>query len=152
MTDHWSETVALPQFRQVELAAHAILLRKGEDVVVLDLRGRSDVTDYFLIASGGGAPQLGALQDGVNEALAGEGVRLLHVEGASRRSWILLDYVLVVHLMLPATREYYRLEALWNDAPRLELTAAYFHEPTVQARHPELTLVRLAGETHSEEP
>ena len=152
MERHWLDTVALPAFRQLELAAHAILFRKGEAVVALDLRGRSDVTDFFLIATGSSDVHVGALHDGVVEDLAAAGHRPLHAEGTERRRWVLLDYVdLVVHLMQPDARDYYRLETLWNDAPRLEIGPGYFQEPAVRERHPGLALVRAAGLHHEGE-
>ena len=152
MERHWYEAGAIPVFRHLELAAHAVLSRKGEGLVALDLRGISDVTDFFLIASGGSDVHVGALYEGVVEELAAVGLRPLHAEGIDRRRWILLDYVdLVVHLMLPAAREYYRLEELWNDAPRLEIGPDYFRMPAVRERHPGLTLTRLGGASAGEE-
>ncbi len=141
-----------PLPRIVELAAHAVLVHKGERVVALDLRGLSDVTDFFLIATGDSDVQVAALRDGVREALAAAGSLPRHVEGASGSRWILLDYIdLVVHLMLPEAREYYQIERLWNDAPSLEITPAYFRAPDVQARYPELVLTRgVAAETNEE--
>lgn len=154
MTDSatsWSDCAALPGFRAAETAAHAVLARKGEDVVLLDLRGRSDVADFFVIASGSSEPQIEALTKAVQKALFAAGQKPLHVEGAGTHQWVLLDYVdLVVHLMHPRSRGYYELERLWNDAPRLDVDVAYFGREEVAARHPELELVRRARGVDSE--
>lgn len=148
MTDSvtsWSDCADAPGFLAAETAAHAVLARKGEDVVVLDLRGRSDVADFFLIASGGSQPQVEAMTKAVREALFRTGQKPLHVEGTDTSQWVLMDFVdLVVHLMQPRSREYYELERLWNDAPRLEVDVAYFGRDEVAVRHPDLELVRRA--------
>ncbi len=135
-----------PAFRLAETAAHAALLKKGEDVLVLDLAGRSDVADYFVLATGGGEQQVDAVARGVAEAAAAEGQKLLHGEGRDRNYWVLLDFVdVVVHVLQPRARQYYSLERLWNDAPRLEVGVDYFARPDVRERRPDLQLVRLAG-------
>ncbi|HPF35273.1 MAG TPA: ribosome silencing factor [Candidatus Krumholzibacteria bacterium] len=141
----WSAGADAPGFLAAEAAAHAVLQRKGENVVVLDLRGRSDVADFFLIASGGSQPQVEAMTKAVREALFRLKQKPLHVEGTEQSQWVLMDFVdLVVHLMQPRSREYYELERLWNDAPRLEVDVAYFGRDDVAARHPDLELVRRA--------
>jgi len=130
-------------FRLAELAVHALLTRKGVDVLVLDLRGRSDVTDYFVIASGLSDTQVNALGRGVDDDLIEAGHKPLHREGFANSKWILLDYVdVVVHVMQTRTREYYSLERLWNDAGRLDADELYFDQPDVAKRHPDLPLVR----------
>ncbi len=130
-------------FRLAELAVHALLTRKGVDVQVLDLRGRSDVTDYFVIASGLSDTQVDALGRGVDDDLTAAGHKPLHREGFANSKWILLDYVdVLVHVMQIRSREYYGLERLWNDAGRLDVDDLYFERPDVAERHPDLPLVR----------
>lgn len=101
----------------------ALALEKlGEDVVLLDLRGLSGACDYFVIASALSPPHLKAIADHVSDSLSEEGLRPWHVEGLKNRRWVLVDYVdVVVHLFLAETREYYRLENLWSEAPREDL-------------------------------
>lgn len=89
--------------------------RKAVDPVVLDLRGLSEATDYFVIASGTSDTHV----RGMAEHLIAQ-VRPHHVEGLAQGRWVLLDYVdVVVHLFHPELREFYQLERLWADAPAL---------------------------------
>ncbi|HWX73719.1 MAG TPA: ribosome silencing factor [Solirubrobacteraceae bacterium] len=93
--------------------------KKASDVVELDLRGVLDYTDYFLICSGNTNRQTKAIHDGILEGLKREHNTLpRRVEGATRASWILMDYLdVVVHIFTPEMRAYYRLEDLWGEAP-----------------------------------
>ena len=96
--------------------------RQAQDVLILDLRGLSGACDYFVLATGLCEPHLAGLADHLEDTLREEGVRPWHVEGRQNRKWILLDFVdVVVHLFLAETREYYRLENLWSEAPREEI-------------------------------
>jgi len=106
--------------RSVELA----LERKALDVAVLDLRGISSATDWFVIASGNSDVQVKAIADHVVEELKKEGVRAQHVEGMTGGRWVLIDYVdFVVHVFHPQARAFYQLENLWGDAPRWDAPA-----------------------------
>ncbi|MDR7420755.1 MAG: ribosome silencing factor [Armatimonadota bacterium] len=91
--------------------------RRAEDVVVLDLRGQTLVTDYFVIATGMSRVQIRAIIDAIADGLADvrpRGVR----EGDEAAGWVLLDYGdIVVHVFAPEARAFYRLERLWADAP-----------------------------------
>jgi ribosome-associated protein len=95
--------------------------KKAIDVVELDLKGVLDYTDYFLICSGNTARQAKAIHDGILEGVKREhGTLPRRVEGASQADWILMDYLdVVVHIFTPQTRDYYRLEQLWGEAPAL---------------------------------
>jgi ribosome-associated protein len=97
--------------------------KKAIDIVALDLRGIAGYTDYFLICSGGSDRQTKAIHDGIHEGMKKEHDTLpRRVEGLSEARWILMDYLdCVVHVFTPDTRDYYRLEQLWGDVPRLEL-------------------------------
>lgn len=104
-------------------AAQAAWDKKAEDLLVLDLTQLSDVCDYFVIATGSNARLVDTIVDEVEEKvgkLCGE--HPFSIEGRDQRSWILMDYgSVVVHVFTPEARDYYRLEKLWGDAPRLEL-------------------------------
>lgn len=103
----------------------AALQKKAEDVLILDLRGLTAACDAFVLASGLSEPHVAALADHLEDALSAEGIRPWHVEGRRNRKWVLLDFVdVVVHLFLKETREYYRLENLWAEAPRETLRPA----------------------------
>lgn len=98
-------------------AAHLALDRKANDVVVLGLAKVTDVTDYFVIASGTSDTHVRAIAEHVIEELKKEGTPVHHVEGLSQGRWVLLDYVdFVVHVFHPALRQFYQLERLWSDA------------------------------------
>jgi ribosome-associated protein len=100
------------------------LERKALDVAVLDLRGISSATDWFVIASGNSDVQVKAIADHVVEELKKEGVRAQHVEGMTGGRWVLIDYVdFVVHVFHPQARAFYQLENLWGDAPRWDAPA-----------------------------
>ena len=100
--------------RIVELAAS----KKALDLKLLSLSGLVDFTDGFLIVSGESDVQVRAIADAVREGLKSEGVRPHHVEGYNSGGWIILDYIeIIVHVFHVKTREFYRLEELWGDAP-----------------------------------
>jgi len=84
---------------------------------LLDLRPVSDMTDYFLIASGTSDTHVRSMAEHVMEELRREGTRVVHVEGLEQGRWVLLDYVdFVIHLFHPTLRQFYQLERLWSDA------------------------------------
>jgi ribosome-associated protein len=98
--------------------------RKALDVTLLDLRGISSATDWFVIATGTSDTHVGAIADSVVDGLKQDGVRPLNVEGEREARWILIDYFdFVVHVFHPAAREFYQLERLWGDAPTHVLEA-----------------------------
>ena len=100
-------------------AANLAVSKKAEDVVILDLRGLSAVTDFFVICSGSSETHVKAISDAIEEGLEAKGVRKWHIEGYRHRKWVLLDYVdVVVHIFHHKVREYYVLERLWGDAKR----------------------------------
>jgi ribosome-associated protein len=96
--------------------------KKAHDPVVLDMAETVGYTDYFVILSGGSTRQAKAIADAVSEGLRSQGVRVAHAAGEREAEWILLDYLdLVVHVFTPAARDFYRLEALWRDVPRVPI-------------------------------
>ena len=106
-------------------AAELAMERKAFEVVVLDLRGISSATDYFLIASGNSDTQVRSIADHVIEQMRAEGVRPGHVEGLEGGHWVLIDFIdFVVHVFHPQARSFYQLEGLWGDAPRRDLVDA----------------------------
>ena len=100
------------------IAAYAVD-KKAIDVVELDLRGVLGYTDYFLICSGNTPRQAKAIHDGIIEGLKHDHDTFpRRVEGTADAGWILMDYLdVVVHIFTPETREFYRLEQLWGEAP-----------------------------------
>jgi ribosome-associated protein len=98
--------------------------RKALDVTLLDLRGLSSATDWFLIATGTSDTHVSSIADHLVDEMKKDGNRPLSVEGGKGGRWILVDYFsFVVHVFHPAAREFYQLERLWGDAPEFRLTA-----------------------------
>jgi ribosome-associated protein len=106
--------------------AGVALDKKAADVVVLDMRDVVSYTDFLVIATGNTERQTKAIQEGIHQEMkhAEGGQRRVpgRVEGAAEARWILMDYLdVVVHLFIPAARDYYRLETLWGEVPALEV-------------------------------
>lgn len=113
---------------------------KAEELVLLDLRGIANFTDFFLICNGTSERQVRAIADRIEEQLRAHRYFLLHKEGYEEGSWVLLDYVdLVVHVFSPRTRSYYDLERLWADAPKMAL------KPAAAGKKPARTKPQAAG-------
>ena len=99
--------------------------KKAENIVVLDLRGISSFTDFFVICSGTSEPHLKAINTGIREGLR-EHLQIspLNSEGTVASQWLVMDYSdVLVHIFLEKKREFYALENLWSDAPRLNLVS-----------------------------
>ena len=98
------------------IAAQAADEKKATDILVQDVAELVGETDFFVIVTASNSRQVNSIVD------AKGGVKPFHIEGTQDGSWSLLDYgQIVVHVFQPETREYYRLEELWNDAPVLDL-------------------------------
>ena len=92
--------------------------KKGEDIYVFDLRGLSPITDFFVIATALSEVHTKTLADHIIENEKPE-----HVEGLDAASWVLLDFIdVIVHIFSKDAREFYGLERLWGDAPKLEVS------------------------------
>jgi ribosome-associated protein len=102
-----------------ELAGH----KKADDVVVLDVRKVSGITDYFVIATGTSDPHLRAIVDELQDRLREDkGLRPRAIDGSLPAAWVVLDYFdVIVHVMRADLRKRYDLEGLWGDAPRVRL-------------------------------
>jgi len=104
------------------LCLKAALEKKALDPVLLELKGMTSFTDYFLLCSGKSDRQVQAIAQGIEEALKNKGIRPLGQEGIAGGRWILMDYEdVVVHIFLEPVRGVYDLEGLWIDAPRIDL-------------------------------
>jgi ribosome-associated protein len=98
-------------------AASLCLDMKANDDVLLNLSGVTDMTDYFVIASGTSDTHVRAIGEHLIAELKKEGVRVHHVEGVQQGRWVLLDFVdFVVHIFHPTLRSFYQIERLWSDA------------------------------------
>ena len=96
--------------------------RKAEDLLVLDVRKLSSVTDYFVIASGTSEPHLRAIVNEITDKLrTAHDVRPRVVDGTRQGAWVVLDFFdVIVHIMRADARERYDLEGLWGDAPKVK--------------------------------
>lgn len=106
-----------------KVAAAAADEKKATDIVLLNLEGQSDVCDFFLICTAANSHLLDAVVDGISEKVRkNTGYKPFSMEGRARSSWVLMDYgSVVVHVFQPEARDFYRLERLWGDAPRVKL-------------------------------
>ena len=108
------------------LAARTAADNKGRDVVVLDLRGVTPLYDFFVLVSGQSRRQVHTLTEEIDAALQEQGDARLGIEGYEASKWVVQDYGdVVVHIFNPDTREYYALEDLWADAPRVDWEQCY---------------------------
>ena len=104
-----------------EIGVEAALDTRANNVVVLDLRGLSSVTDFFVICSGNSDTHVEGIANNIEEKLEEHSAKLWHREGGRRATWILLDYIdAIVHIFTEEVRDFYGLERLWGDAPRVE--------------------------------
>jgi ribosome-associated protein len=105
-------------------AAQIAIDNKAQDVVILDLRGVSDMTDFFIVASGTSDTAVRSIGQHVMEDMKKEGSQAYHVEGLEKGRWVLLDFVdFVVHVFHPTLRNFYQLERLWADAEQIPVAA-----------------------------
>ncbi|MDR3289533.1 MAG: ribosome silencing factor [Peptococcaceae bacterium] len=96
--------------------------KKGSAIVLLDLKGISLITDYFLIVTGNSTIQVKAITEHLEDALPAIGIPVLRIEGLPEAQWVLIDCGdLIFHVMTPNDREFYNLERLWGDAKVVSL-------------------------------
>jgi ribosome-associated protein len=106
--------------REVKISLEASQAKKGENLIVLDLRGISSFTDFFVIMHGNSPRQNIALYENIEQELKKENIKPLSVEGKKHAEWVLMDYGnFIVHVFSKKAREYYSLEKLWGDASKL---------------------------------
>ena len=103
-----------------ELASRSAALmldKKAREIVIMDLRGLTTMTDFFVLGSGESDVQVKAIVDHIDHSLRAEHTRAYHIEGAQQLSWVLMDYIdVIAHVFLSEAREFYGLERLWADA------------------------------------
>lgn len=112
-------------------AAAALDAKKAIDVTVLDIAEKSSFADFFVIASGMSARQVGTLAEEVEDRLAKEEVHPKSIEGKQNSGWILMDFGdVIVNLFSAEQREHYNIEKIWSDCPTVE----FQQQETAQAR------------------
>ena len=96
--------------------------KKAQEITALEIRNLTTIGDYFVIASGSSNAQVKALSDAVEEGLSKLGLEPRRIEGYQSAMWVVLDYYdVIVHIFYEQTRQFYSLERLWADAPRVQL-------------------------------
>jgi ribosome-associated protein len=107
----------MPSEDLVKLAIAALEDIKAQDITTIDVRGKTSITDFMLIASGTSSRHVKSLIENVLEKVKEQGVRPIGTEGMDTGEWALLDLGdIVVHVMLPTARQFYDLERLWQGA------------------------------------
>jgi ribosome-associated protein len=105
---------------EVKASVRASLEKMGEEIVVLDLRGIAFFTDFFIIMHGNSSRQNTAIYESIEKEMKKKKIKPLSIEGRERADWILMDFgSFIVHVFSKEAREYYSLEKLWGDAPKL---------------------------------
>lgn len=109
--------------------------KKAEDIVVYDVRGATDVTDYFVVATAFSKAQIRAVIESIKRELKQCGAAKMGQEGNEGGNWVLIDYSdCVVHVFTPELRQYYSLESLWGDAPKLDWKKAAIRSKKMKDR------------------
>ncbi len=105
--------------KKISIICNAADERKAEDIVVMEMKDKSSMGDYFIIMSAPSTVRAKAIVDNIETAMEAEGMRTLHKEGLADGVWVLMDYgEILVHVFYHEMRDFYALEKLWGDAPR----------------------------------
>ncbi|MBC8317491.1 MAG: ribosome silencing factor [Desulfobulbaceae bacterium] len=116
------EFADMPSLELAQLLSQAALDKKAENLVILDVKDISSFTDYFVIMSGRSTRHVQGLAEAVDSALSQKRIKDGNTEGLQEGLWVLLDYDdVVVHIFYKDVRDFYDLEGLWHDAPRIEV-------------------------------
>ena len=111
-----------------KISLQAAIAKKAMEIVLIDLRGLSSVTDYFLIMSGNSDRHTQAIAEEILKRMEEKGCKPLGIEGLTEGRWVLLDFgELVIHVFYDPVRQYYDLEGLWADAPRIDWEKEFEH-------------------------
>lgn len=117
-----TEVNALTAIEKVHAVASMLNNKKAKDITAIEIKDLTTLGDYFIIASGSSSTQVKALCDAVEDGMTSLGFEPLRVEGYQSGMWVVLDYTdVIVHLFYEQTREFYSLERLWADAPKVTL-------------------------------
>ena len=117
----WKER-SLDSREKAVKAAHTAIGKKAVNTIILDLKGLSSITDYFVICTGENQVQIKTIAEEIEKAFSRIKVSPLGIEGLAASRWVLMDYGdFIVHIFNKETRAYYELERLWKDAPQIEL-------------------------------
>lgn len=97
---------------------------KAEDIVTIDLKGQTPISDYMIVASGTSSRQVGALAEKLQERLKGLGLDDIRIEGKDQCNWVIVDAGdVIIHLFRPEVREFYNIEKMWQPHPHIQEVA-----------------------------
>lgn len=103
--------------QELKICCEALEDKKALDLKVLNVTGKSSVTDFFILATGNSEPHLRALRSSVEVALKGAKIRLVGVDAGQHAGWLVIDaFDFMIHIFLDTERRNYNLDALWKDA------------------------------------
>ena len=101
------------------MICEAAFEKKAEDIVVMEMNGKSSLCDFFIVMSAPSMVRVRAIADFIEESMKKEGLHWRHKEGYAESTWVLMDYgEVVAHIFYHETRRFYALENLWGDAPK----------------------------------
>ena len=113
--------MSIPEMPVLNRIAQVIFDKKGMNILGLDVRGISTMTDYVIIAEGNVDRHVVAIADAITSALKEDGYKPIHIEGHQSGDWVVIDFLnIMVHLFMPGLREKYRLEDLWKEGQILD--------------------------------
>jgi ribosome-associated protein len=119
------EEISLDNREKAIKAACIAIDKKAVNTIILDLKGLSSITDYFVICTGENPVQIKAIAEDIEKAFSSINMSLLGKEGLTASRWVLMDYGdFIVHIFNKETRDYFELERLWKDAPQIDLQLA----------------------------
>ncbi len=114
----------------LDVISQAIFDKKGANIIAIDVRGISTMTDFYLIAEGNVERHVKAIHNSVIDAMEKNGRRPLFVEGVRESDWVVVDFgEMVVHLFIPEMREKYALENLWKDGKIVDVEILVDNKP-----------------------
>ena len=117
---------AISSWDKTLLVTRSALEKKAYDLVVMEVRDLTSIADYFVICSGRSDRQVQSIAQGIEEYLGESAIPPLSIEGATRGHWVLMDFSdVIVHVFYEPVRQFYDLDGLWGDAPRVELPEPY---------------------------
>ena len=126
VTQRTAQLLTSTSLERACLAAHVAAENKGRDVLVLDMRGLTPLYDFFVLATGTSRRQIHTITEEIDDAMHEHGDARLSVEGYESSKWVVQDYGdVVVHVFDDPTRQYYAIEELWADAPRVDWERRY---------------------------
>ncbi|MCP4482146.1 MAG: ribosome silencing factor [bacterium] len=112
----------MEDLKAIKILTRTLSAKKAEDIVVLDVRGKSSITDFFVIATGNSYVHVNALLNYVKQDMQDAGIPLLHREGTAKDShWAVIDFGFVIlHVFTDDLRTEYNIESIWGDAKKIE--------------------------------